>query len=67
MFKEATFLIAGATGSFGNAVLDIFLVSEIKEIRFFLRDEKKQDELRKSFNSAKVFQKHLIWLLNQIN
>ena len=67
MFKEASILITGGTGSFGNAVLDRFLDSDIKEIRVFLRDEKKQDELRKSLNSAKVFQKHLIWLLNQIN
>tara|TARA_X000000368_G_scaffold149708_1_gene118161 strand:+ start:745 stop:948 length:204 start_codon:yes stop_codon:yes gene_type:complete len=67
MFKEGTILIAGATGSSGDAVLDRFLDSEIKEIRVFLRDEKKQDELRKALNSAKVFQKHLIWLLNQIN
>jgi len=54
MFKEATILITGGTGSFGNAVLDRFLDSDIKEIRVFSRDEKKQDELRKSLNSAKV-------------
>jgi len=41
MFKNKILLISGGTGSFGNAVLDRFLDSEIKEIRIFSRDEKK--------------------------
>ncbi|MBR4970495.1 MAG: polysaccharide biosynthesis protein [Paludibacteraceae bacterium] len=46
IFKDKTLLITGGTGSFGNAVLRRFLTSEIKEIRIFSRDEKKQDDLR---------------------
>ena len=46
MFDEATLLITGGTGSFGNAVLRHFLTSDIKEIRIFSRDEKKQDDMR---------------------
>lgn len=46
MFKEKTLLITGGTGSFGNAVLDRFLASELKEIRVFSRDELKQDNMR---------------------
>jgi UDP-glucose 4-epimerase len=45
MFKNKTLLITGGTGSFGNAVLDRFLDTEIKEIRIFSRDEKKQDDM----------------------
>ncbi len=45
-FKNKTLLITGGTGSFGNAVLDRFLSSDIKEIRIFSRDEKKQDDMR---------------------
>lgn len=47
-------LISGGTGSFGNAVLSRFLESEIEEIRIFSRDEKKQDDMRKRYNSAKL-------------
>ena len=47
MFKNKTLLITGGTGSFGNAVLRGFLGIDIKEIRIFSRDEKKQDEMRK--------------------
>ena len=43
---DKTLLITGGTGSFGNAVLDRFLDTEIKEIRIFSRDEKKQDDMR---------------------
>lgn len=43
MFENKTLLITGGTGSFGNAVLDKFLSSEIKEIRIFSRDEKEFD------------------------
>ena len=46
MFKDKTLLITGGTGSFGNAVLDRFLTTEVKEIRIFSRDEKKQDDMR---------------------
>ncbi len=47
-------LITGGTGSFGNAVLQRFLKSEIREIRIFSRDEKKQDDMRKKYNSSKI-------------
>ena len=46
MFEGATLLITGGTGSFGNAVLDRFLETDIKEIRIFSRDELKQDDMR---------------------
>lgn len=46
VFKDKTLLITGGTGSFGNAVLRRFLTSDIKEIRIFSRDEKKQDDMR---------------------
>lgn len=54
MFKNKKLLITGGTGSFGNAVLRRFLDSDIKEIRIFSRDEKKQDDMRKKFNSEKL-------------
>lgn len=54
MFKCKTLLITGGTGSFGNAVLKRFLDSDIKEIRIFSRDEKKQDDMRKAFNNNKL-------------
>jgi len=54
MFKNKTLLITGGTGSFGNAVLKKFLNTEIKEIRIFSRDEKKQHDMRVSFNSQKI-------------
>ena len=54
MFKDKTLLITGGTGSFGNEVLKKFLNSDIKEIRIFSRDEKKQDDLRKQYNSDKL-------------
>ncbi|GHB57435.1 UDP-N-acetylglucosamine 4,6-dehydratase [Psychrosphaera saromensis] len=54
MFKNNTLLITGGTGSFGNAVLRRFLNSDIKEVRIFSRDEKKQDDMRKKFNSDKL-------------
>ena len=46
IFKDKILLITGGTGSFGNAVLRRFLDSDIKEIRIFSRDEKKQDDMR---------------------
>jgi UDP-N-acetylglucosamine 4,6-dehydratase len=54
MFKNKTLLISGGTGSFGNAVLDRFLNTEIKEIRIFSRDEKKQHDMRTELNNPKV-------------
>ena len=54
MFNNKVLLITGGTGSFGNAVLRRFLSTNIKEIRIFSRDEKKQDDMRKHFNSDKL-------------
>ena len=54
MFKDKTILITGGTGSFGNAVLDRFLDSDIKEIRIFSRDEKKQHDMRVKYNNSKI-------------
>ena len=53
-FEGKTLLITGGTGSFGNAVLDRFLDSDFKEIRIFSRDEKKQDDMRKKYQSTKL-------------
>ncbi len=53
MFANKTLLITGGTGSFGNAVLRRFLDSDLGEIRIFSRDEKKQDDMRKKYNSPK--------------
>jgi UDP-glucose 4-epimerase len=54
MFKGKTLLITGGTGSFGNAVLDRFLNTDINEIRIFSRDEKKQDDMRRKYKSEKI-------------
>lgn len=54
VFKDKTLLITGGTGSFGNAVLRRFLDSDIKEIRIFSRDEKKQDDMRHQLQNDKV-------------
>jgi UDP-N-acetylglucosamine 4,6-dehydratase len=54
MFKNGTLLITGGTGSFGNAVLKCFLDSDLKEIRIFSRDEKKQDDMRKIYAHSKL-------------
>ena len=54
MFKNKTLLITGGTGSFGNAVLEGFLDSDIGEIRIFSRDEKKQDDMRHIYKSPKL-------------
>lgn len=55
MFKDKILLITGGTGSFGNAVLDRFLDTDIKEIRIFSRDEKKQDDMRVEYhNNEKI-------------
>ena len=53
-FKDKILLITGGTGSFGNAVLDKFLDSELKEIRIFSRDEKKQHDMRVKYNNPKI-------------
>lgn len=54
MFKDKILLITGGTGSFGNAVLERFLSTDIKEIRIFSRDEKKQDDMRHIYNNDKL-------------
>lgn len=54
MFKDKILLITGGTGSFGNVVLKRFLCTDIKEIRIFSRDEKKQDDMRKKYASSKL-------------
>jgi len=51
MFKDKTLIITGGTGTFGNAVLRRFLETDVKEIRIFSRDEKKQDEMRNALRS----------------
>jgi UDP-N-acetylglucosamine 4,6-dehydratase/5-epimerase len=54
MFKNKTLLITGGTGSFGNAVLNRFLNTDIKQIRIFSRDEKKQHDMRVKYNNPKI-------------
>ncbi|WP_290062112.1 polysaccharide biosynthesis protein [Paraclostridium bifermentans] len=54
MFKDKVLLITGGTGSFGNAVLDRFLSTDIKEIRIFSRDEKKQEDMRRTYRNDKL-------------
>nr|WP_321305644.1 nucleoside-diphosphate sugar epimerase/dehydratase [uncultured Sphaerochaeta sp.] len=54
MFKNKTILITGGTGSFGNAVLERFLDTDIAEIRIFSRDEKKQDDMRHFYKNDKI-------------
>ncbi len=54
MFNGKTIIITGGTGSFGNAVLRRFLDTEVKEIRIFSRDEKKQDDMRKLYQNDKI-------------
>jgi UDP-N-acetylglucosamine 4,6-dehydratase len=54
MFAAKTLLITGGTGSFGNAILNRFLDTEIEEIRIFSRDEKKQDDMRKFYQNDKI-------------
>ena len=53
-FTNKILLITGGTGSFGNAVLKRFLETDVKEIRIFSRDEKKQDDMRKKYQSSKL-------------
>jgi UDP-N-acetylglucosamine 4,6-dehydratase len=54
IFKNKSLLITGGTGSFGNAVLNRFLSTDIGEVRIFSRDEKKQDEMRHFYNNDKI-------------
>jgi UDP-N-acetylglucosamine 4,6-dehydratase len=54
MLTDKILLITGGTGSFGNAVLRRFLVSDLREIRIFSRDEKKQNDMRKRYNNPKL-------------
>lgn len=54
MFSEKILFISGGTGSFGNAVLKRFISTDIREIRIFSRDEKKQDDMRKRYNHPKL-------------
>lgn len=54
MFQDKVLMLTGGTGSFGNAVLNRFLKTDISEIRIFSRDEKKQDDIRKKFNNEKL-------------
>ena len=54
MFSKKTLLITGGTGSFGHAVMERFLHTDLKEIRIFSRDEKKQDDMRKKYQSEKL-------------
>jgi len=54
LFDDKILLITGGTGSFGNAVLKRFLETEIREIRIFSRDEKKQDDMRQFYNNPKI-------------
>ena len=62
IFKDKVLLITGGTGSFGNAVLKRFVDSDLKEIRIFSRDEKKQDNMRHSLQLLQVhFQTLRYW------
>ncbi len=54
MFKDKVLMITGGTGSFGNAVLKRFLTTDVREIRIFSRDEKKQEEIRIALNNNKL-------------
>lgn len=54
MFKGKTIMVTGGTGSFGNAVVDRFLETDIAQIRIFSRDEKKQHDMRKKYNNEKL-------------
>ena len=53
-FQDKILLITGGTGSFGNAVLRRFLDSDLREVRIFSRDEKKQDDMRKKYSNSKI-------------
>ena len=59
MLKDKTLMITGGTGSFGNAVLEKFMDTDIKEIRIFSRDEKKQDDMRHKYNNSDKIKYHI--------
>ncbi|EJO2020314.1 polysaccharide biosynthesis protein [Vibrio vulnificus] len=65
MYKDKILLITGGTGSFGNAVLKKMLKTDIKEIRIFSRDEKKQDDMRRHYNDSRI--KYYIGDVRDIN
>jgi UDP-glucose 4-epimerase len=54
MFEDKKLLITGGTGSFGNAILESFLDTDLEEVRIFSRDEKKQDDMRRSYANSKL-------------
>jgi len=54
MFSGQTLMITGGTGSFGNTVLDRFLATDVREIRIFSRDEKKQEDMRHKYNNSRL-------------
>ena len=54
IFKNKVLMITGGTGSFGNKVLEMFLNSDLREIRIFSRDEKKQDDMRRKYHNDKI-------------
>jgi UDP-N-acetylglucosamine 4,6-dehydratase len=54
MFKDKVLMITGGTGSFGNTVLKRFLSTDVREIRIFSRDEKKQEDMRIALNNSKL-------------
>lgn len=54
ILKDKVLLVTGGTGSFGHAIVDRFILTDIKEIRILSRDEKKQDDMRKEYNSDKL-------------
>ena len=64
LFKDKTLMITGGTGSFGNAVLNRFLQTDIGEIRIFSRDEKKQDDMRHEFQ-VKILSRHYAFIGQQ--
>ena len=64
IFKDKVLLITGGTGSFGNAVLRRFLNSDIREIRIFSRDEKKQDDMR---HALQILRSNSIWAMSEKN
>ena len=69
MFKDKILLITGGTGSFGNVVSKRFIDSDLKEIRIFSRDEKKQDDMRNFFEKESVFlaNRETLWRILQLN
>lgn len=66
LFKDKTLMITGGTGSFGNAVLNRFLTTDIGEIRVFSRDEKKQDDMRHDFHVYPQSVRHAKGIINFI-